>query len=68
MVQNTTLVIDAVAALLLAVAVNDAATIRVVEGMVGDLRTAMVMQTMRSDERHHAGDLGHQEEPNRDAS
>ena len=67
MVQNTTLVINAVAALMLAAAVNDFAAINVVQGMLRDGSTTMVMQTMGSDERNHADDLGCQEQPNRDA-
>jgi hypothetical protein len=50
-----------VAALLLAAAVNDSAAIDVVYGMLRDLRTTMVMRAMSGDQRHHAGDLGHQE-------
>jgi len=61
MVQNTTLVINTVAALMLAAAVNDSASIDVVQGMVRDLRTTMFMRTMSRDERNHACDLGCQE-------
>jgi len=61
MVQNTTLVIDTMAALLLAVAVSDSVAINVVRDMLRDGWAAMVMQTMRSHERHHADDLGYQE-------
>jgi hypothetical protein len=59
MVQNAALVIDTVAPLL-AVAVHDFVSIDVVQNMLRDMRTTMVMRTMRRDERHHARDLGNQ--------
>jgi hypothetical protein len=61
MVQNATLVVDTVAALLRAAAVNDSASIGCVERMLRGRRATMFMRTMRSDERNHAYDLGCQE-------
>ena len=61
MVQNATLVVDTVAALLRAAAVNDFASIGCVERMLRGRRATMFMRTMRSDERNHAYDLGCQE-------
>jgi hypothetical protein len=61
MVQNTALVINVVATLLLAVAVKDSAVIHFVQCMLRSLRIMMVMRAMSGDERHHACDLGDQE-------
>jgi len=61
MVQDATLIVDTVAALMLTAAVKDSASIGCVERMLRDRRTKMFMRTMSRDKWNHACYLGCQE-------